>query len=1021
MFIYYNSGSLSELIKPLSDALSVHRKNHPFKKTWIIVQNKEAQQWLSLQLANISGISFNIEYILPSELLWKLYRKFDPELPAIMPSDRVPMQWKIFDLLEGYDRLNDLQLSDNSTQTNFQLAGQIADVFDLYQQYRPKMLDAWERGALLKKDESELWQSKLWNQLNDMWKAEHEGVPTRSKLYFDLKRILDRNTSLEIGVDAIFTFGLSSFSGSFIDVLESLSTQVDVHFFRNDYAQSNTDNVSERLKDELAVVTSEGNDLIRNIKEGAREGDFKEVSFETSSTSVFSRLSTAKEEVIPISINSCHSIRREVEVLKDQILSHLDSDTKLNPEDILVLVPDIEKYGAMIEAVFSEGSNVQSIHVYNPASGVNKALLDFTYFLELLHTEFNSTDVIELLSRITFQERFGFQEEDVFIIKGWMVSNNIHRGLSIDDSHYSMEKASINFLSGFMLEGDEFQYFDDHVPYSVIDSTNDASLAAKFSSLIRFLKRWRSLIDSPKSFTEWTELLQELTRSLYSENKELESEWSSLQHFINTLNEQAIISNSTRRIDFGLFKSWLKNQLNSQSASSTRFGRGILISSYIPYRGIPFKYLYLLGMNEKEFPRNSLRPSFDLIENYPEPGDRINKKDDSFLFFELLNNTLEYLHISYLGQDLYSKDEKLPSVLIQKLTDFYPSIFLKKHKLHGFDRAYFESSASYSGSYKQLAEEIYSNDKNTSFFIHDYNFETELSFPIKLDDIVQFFSHPARYILTRLFQIRTPFEQQEVEDREVFKISGLSKYKIDHFLFQALTDGHSGSDLENFVKVSGMVPNGIPGSNDFRREIETISELFEFCQAYRSEEKMELGFHDHFPKSGAKLEGKISDIYSTTRLIIKPSRVKARDLISAWIYHLAMQTLSANYRTVILARNQYNTGNIEHSFSEVKQAKALLDRLVVYFQDAYSSPNHLAFFPESSRGYTDALLKGKKKPLLEGRKTWEGSTYLAGDGSDYYNSLVWRDHDPINTPSFTKNSELVWKPLLEHLEKESKG
>ena len=97
MLYSYNSKSLAELVHPFFDVLKTSKKNDPFKRPWVVVQNKEMQQWLTLQVATKLGIAANIEFILPSELMWKLYRVYNPEMPKILPTDRLPLQWRIFD------------------------------------------------------------------------------------------------------------------------------------------------------------------------------------------------------------------------------------------------------------------------------------------------------------------------------------------------------------------------------------------------------------------------------------------------------------------------------------------------------------------------------------------------------------------------------------------------------------------------------------------------------------------------------------------------------------------------------------------------------------------------------------------------------------------------------------------------------------------------------------------------------------------------------------------------------------
>ncbi|GAM78437.1 exodeoxyribonuclease V gamma chain [Vibrio ishigakensis] len=53
-----------------------------------------------------------------------------------------------------------------------------------------------------------------------------------------------------------------------------------------------------------------------------------------------------------ISLHSCHSPTREVEVLYDQLLHMFNADPQLKPKDIIVMVSDINAYAPVIQAVF---------------------------------------------------------------------------------------------------------------------------------------------------------------------------------------------------------------------------------------------------------------------------------------------------------------------------------------------------------------------------------------------------------------------------------------------------------------------------------------------------------------------------------------------------------------------------------------------------------------------------------------------------------------------------------------------
>src|SRR5690606_25950041 len=53
-----------------------------------------------------------------------------------------------------------------------------------------------------------------------------------------------------------------------------------------------------------------------------------------------------------LQIHVCHGPMREVEVLHDQLLALFAAHPDLRPSDVLVMAPDIARYGPLLEAVF---------------------------------------------------------------------------------------------------------------------------------------------------------------------------------------------------------------------------------------------------------------------------------------------------------------------------------------------------------------------------------------------------------------------------------------------------------------------------------------------------------------------------------------------------------------------------------------------------------------------------------------------------------------------------------------------
>lgn len=169
-------------------------RNHPLPPLApevLLVQSNGMKHWLELALAKDLGICAATQVELPSAKLWQIYRAVlgPSNVPAHMPLDKSPLVWRIMrrlpDVLAqtGFEPLkNYLGPTDTATtpldRRAYQLAAQLADVLDGYQNYRADWLDDWGQGIdqlrtaagqATPLPHAQSWQPALWRDLlNDL-------------------------------------------------------------------------------------------------------------------------------------------------------------------------------------------------------------------------------------------------------------------------------------------------------------------------------------------------------------------------------------------------------------------------------------------------------------------------------------------------------------------------------------------------------------------------------------------------------------------------------------------------------------------------------------------------------------------------------------------------------------------------------------------------------------------------------------------------------------------------------------
>lgn len=155
----------------------------------LLVQSNGMKHWLEMALAKDLGICAATQVELPSRKLWQIYRAVlgPHRVPAHMPLDKSPLVWRIMrrlpDLLDKphFAPLKNY-LGDHATNDRraYQLAAQLADVLDGYQNYRSDWLKDWTDGkdqlrissgihsdsmSAVPLPDTQSWQPALWRDL----------------------------------------------------------------------------------------------------------------------------------------------------------------------------------------------------------------------------------------------------------------------------------------------------------------------------------------------------------------------------------------------------------------------------------------------------------------------------------------------------------------------------------------------------------------------------------------------------------------------------------------------------------------------------------------------------------------------------------------------------------------------------------------------------------------------------------------------------------------------------------------
>ena len=492
MFRLYHSNDL-DVLKGL--LLNEIRQNPPgvFDAEQILVQSQGMAHWLKLQLADGLGIAAQIEFPLPSAYVWKVFNTLKPELPERSHFEKQAMAWKLMRLLPecrhepGCEAIDRYLQDDPHGLKVYELAHEVADVFDQYLVYRPDWLLTWESGSDTVDDTDvrvHPWQPRVWRTLVADSRRLGNSLEHRARLTTSLSDIVaEHGDRLSAMPKRLFVFGIAALPGAYWDVLNAISSHIDVHFFllnpcRNFWG----DIVSDRQKAWMLKhhphaehYLERGNPMLASW--GRLGKDFLTLVHETSATqerfdieayadvdrttllahlkadildlvdaqapayrpdslqhSQFKHAISASDD--SVRVISAHSPLREVQRLHDQLLHWFQQDTSLKPRDIVVMVPDIDQYAPYIDAVFASAPEAQRIPwaIADQSQVQENPLLESVMALMgLFDNRLSLTQVLDWLDVPAIRRRFGLDESDLESIKDWLNQAGVRWGL--DNAH----------------------------------------------------------------------------------------------------------------------------------------------------------------------------------------------------------------------------------------------------------------------------------------------------------------------------------------------------------------------------------------------------------------------------------------------------------------------------------------------------------------------------------------------------------------------------------------------------------
>lgn len=768
-----------------------------------------------------------------------------------------------------------------------------------------------------------------------------------------------------------------------------------------------------------------------------------------------------------IEVHLCHSLTRELEVLHDHLLGLFAAGDGLRPCDVLVVTPDLQAAAPVIEAVFGTAPPERRIPFAitgRSRSTVNAPVRELLALMALVASRCTATAVVGLLQQPLVARRFGLDDDALQQVHDWIRRAGIRWGLDArhvrslelpGSGRHSFGDGLDRLFLGYALPDGIVEPLGDILARGDAEGSSAAALGA-FWRYVAALQNLREDFARPKQPAGWAVALNAAIDTFMDPADEDLDDLSELHGAIAELARAMERGGLDRPVPASVLRQALEAVLDDPVRGGVP-GGGVTFASMSSLRSLPYPAVCAIGLNDGAFPTTDRPAEFDLMAAQPRRGDRQRRADQRNLFLDLLLAARRSLYLSYTGRSVRDNASLPPSVLVDELLDvLVPAIaprpdspgsmkqarerLVVAHPLQPFSPAAFDVEGdarlrSFDAELAQALRRSLAAADSAAAVPHDEvetdvdpDDEDSVAEPVRpfftrplaapghewrevsLEQLIEFFRNPARYLLRRRMGITLPRAEDELDDDEPFLPDTLSRYALsDRLLPVLLAEDHPGSDAIHRLAAAGTeLPDGALGAVVLERELETLKNFA--GEVRRATAAPVLPPHQatialEMAGETWRVQAGFADLRAHGLVRWRYDQERARELLGAWITHLV---LCADPPPGALPVTHWWSLDQPRRFAPRPDAREHLAALVWLYRRGLCEP--LPFFPKSAWKYVS-----EGRNLNKAQAVWRVTRDTPfAEGSDAAYQLAFRGvADPLSDTDFCQLAADIFEPMLQ--------
>ena len=784
-----------------------------------------------------------------------------------------------------------------------------------------------------------------------------------------------------------------------------------------------------------------------------------------------------------IEVHVAHSFARQLEILQDRLLALMAGPDAPAPGDILVVTPQLDEAAPLIDSVFGTAPPERALPYTltgQAVSGTRPMARGLLALLAIAGGRATVTELFALLQQAPVARRFGLDDNGLQQVQGWLQQAGVHWGLDAahrsalglsDDPRHTLADGLHRLMLGLALPAPaELGGETAEAPFQgrLSAGAAEGTVALALGALWRFaqaLGQWRQQVAQPQPPGRWPALLSDAVHTFLAPDPHSaadSADGADLRAAIQGLAEQWRRSGLAVALPLDVVQQALTQALDEPARGGVPSGR-ITFTSMSSLRGLPYRVVCILGLDDGAFPTADRPAEFDLLARHPRAGDRQRRTDERNLFLDLVLAARDTLHLSYTGRSVRDNAVLPPSVLVAELLDYLvPAIdapaevarahLVVHHPLQAFDASLFdprnparqrshhseyalalapvpapaksdtvvvESGVDDAGDEEDIddAPDTDADDDEAAgplppFFVRPLPALAPEARCITLDQLQRFFRHPSRALLQRLgLRLRQPDEA--LDDTEPLLPSRRHRAALARRLLPAVAAGADDTALLALAEAGTDWPGGVVGAQALQDELPLLRAHAQALARWTATPELP----PHTATLDLQVDGQpwqlqvaLAGLRPDGLLRHRYADAGATDHIATWIDHLA---LCACAPSGVAGHSQWLGREAGFAFKPCDEPIGPLQTLLGLYAQGQTEP--LYFFPKSAWAWA----KGQRR-MSPARSAWTVSPRTPyAEQADPAHRLVLRGlPDPMGdgAPRFEAAAAAVLDPLLARLD-----